>query len=220
MALDTLVTVTGVKLLTVSSISNAKYNQTGNSNYSNNDWTSICWNPDLEIFAAVSSSGTNNRILLSSNDSILSRETVIKNLLPMIDIVVGAVLTPGGKPPTVITREMLSLMEPKSILSDVSVDQGGCFETSKPTTHGDPTYEVDNIIHYCVKNIPSAVPFTATNALNEATKPFILKFANSGLHGLFNDDKLLMALNTYKGKLTNQEVAEAHSLSFTSPDSV
>ena len=149
-----------------------------------------------------------------------SSKEVIRNLLPMIDIVVGAVLTPGGKPPTVITKDMLSLMEPKSILSDVSVDQGGCFETSKPTTHGNPTYEINNIIHYCVKNIPSAVPFTATNALNEATKPFILKFANSGLNGLFNDEKLLMALNTYKGKLTNEEVALAHSLEFTDSKSI
>ena len=149
-----------------------------------------------------------------------SSKEVIRKLLPMIDIVVGAVLTPGGKPATVITRDMLSLMEPKSILSDVSVDQGGCFETSKPTTHGNPTYEIDNIIHYCVKNIPSAVPFTATNALNEATKPFILKFANSGLQGLFNDEKLLMALNTYKGKLTNEEVALAHSLEFTDSKSI
>ena len=96
-----------------------------------------------------------------------SSEEVIRNLLPMIDIVVGAVLTPGGKPPKVITRDMLSLMEPKSILSDVSVDQGGCFETSKPTTHGNPTYEIDNIIHYCVKNIPSAVPFTITKTLKK-----------------------------------------------------
>ena len=115
---------------------------------------------------------------------------------------------------------MLSLMEPKSILSDVSIDQGGCFETSKPTTYGNPTYEVDNIIHYCVRNIPSAVPFTATNALNEATKPFILKFANLGLRGLFNDEKLLMALNTYNGKLTNEEVANAHSLEFSDPKSL
>ena len=149
-----------------------------------------------------------------------SSKQVIEGILPMVDIVVGAVLTPGGKPPTVITRDMLSLMEPKSILSDVSVDQGGCFETSKPTTHGDPTYEVDNIIHYCVKNIPSAVPFTATNALNEATKPFILKFANSGLHDLFNDDKLLMALNTYNGKLKNEEAAVAHSLEYSDPKSL
>ena len=149
-----------------------------------------------------------------------SSKQVIEGILPMVDIVVGAVLTPGGKPPTVITRDMLSLMEPKSILSDVSVDQGGCFETSKPTTHDNPTYEVDNIIHYCVRNIPSAVPFTATNALNEATKPFILKFANSGLHGLFNDEKLLMSLNTYKGKLTNEEVALAHSLEFTDSKSI
>ena len=115
---------------------------------------------------------------------------------------------------------MLSLMEPKTILSDVSVDQGGCFETSKPTTHGNPTYEVDNIIHYCVKNIPSAVPFTATNSLNEATKPFIHKFANIGLDGLLKDERLLMALNTYNGKLTNKEVAIAHSLEYSEPKSL
>ena len=148
-----------------------------------------------------------------------SSKQIIEGILPMVDIVVGAVLTPGGKPATVVTKEMLSLMEPKSILSDVSIDQGGCFETSKPTTHGDPTYEIDNIIHYCVRNIPSAVPFTATNALNEATKPFILKFANSGLDGLFSDEKLLMALNTFNGKLTNEEVAVAHSLEFSDPKS-
>ena len=149
-----------------------------------------------------------------------SSRQVIENILPMVDVVVGAVLTPGGKPPIVISRDMLSLMEPKTILSDVSIDQGGCFETSKATTHGDPTYEVDNIIHYCVRNIPSAVPFTATNALNEATKPFILKFANSGLNGLFEDEKLLMALNTYDGKITNEEVAIAHSLDYSDPKSL
>ena len=149
-----------------------------------------------------------------------SSEQVIKNLLPIMDIVVGSVLKPGGKPPMVITKDMLSLMEPKSILSDVSVDQGGCFETSRPTTHDNPTYTIDDIIHYCVRNIPSAVPFTATNALNEATKPFILKFANSGLHGLLNDDKLLMALNTFKGQLTNKEVAIAHSLDFSDPKNI
>ena len=149
-----------------------------------------------------------------------SSEKVIKNLLPIMDIVVGSVLKPGGKPPIVITKDMLRLMEPKSILSDVSVDQGGCFETSRPTTHDNPTYTIDDIIHYCVRNIPSAVPFTATNALNEATKPFILKFANSGLHGLLNDDKLLMALNTFKGQLTNKEVAIAHSLDFSDPKDI
>ena len=149
-----------------------------------------------------------------------SSEQVIKNLLPIMDIVVGSVLKPGGKPPIVITKDMLRLMEPKSILSDVSVDQGGCFETSRPTTHDNPTYTIDDIIHYCVRNIPSAVPFTATNALNEATKPFILKFANSGLDGLLNDDKLLMALNTFKGQLTNKEVAIAHSLEFSDPKEI
>ena len=149
-----------------------------------------------------------------------SSEQVIKNLLPIMDIVVGSVLKPGGKPPMLISKDMLSLMEPKSILSDVSIDQGGCFETSRPTSHDNPTYVIDDIIHYCVRNIPSAVPFTATNALNEATKPFILKFANSGLNGLFNDDRLLMALNTFKGRLTNKEVALAHSLDFSDPKDI
>ena len=149
-----------------------------------------------------------------------SSEQVIKNLLPIMDIVVGSVLKPGGKPPMLISKDMLSLMEPKSILSDVSIDQGGCFETSRPTTHDNPTYVIDDIIHYCVRNIPSAVPFTATNALNEATKPFILKFANSGLNGLLNDDRLLMALNTFKGRLTNKEVALAHSLDFSDPKDI
>ena len=149
-----------------------------------------------------------------------SSKQVIKNLLPIMDIVVGSVLKPGGKPPMLISKDMLSLMEPKSILSDVSIDQGGCFETSRPTTHDNPTYVIDDIIHYCVRNIPSAVPFTATNALNEATKPFILKFANSGLNGLLNDDRLLMALNTFKGRLTNKEVALAHSLDFSDPKDI
>mgnify|MGYP000331536789 CR=1 FL=1 len=129
-------------------------------------------------------------------------------------------MIPGDSAPKLVSKEDLKKMKSGSVLVDVAIDQGGCFETSKPTTHGDPTYEVDNIIHYCVKNIPSAVPFTATNALNEATKPFILKFANSGLHGLFNDDKLLMALNTHNGKLTNEEVAVAHSLEYSDPKSL
>ena len=143
----------------------------------------------------------------------LSSKEYISSLLPTIDIVIGAVLTPGAKPPVVISREMLKLMSEKSILSDVSIDQGGCFETSHATTHAEPTYEVDGIIHYCVKNIPSAVPFTATNALNIATSPFILKLASLG-SDFTTDTHLMMALNTYQGKLTNKEVAEAHDLPF------
>ena len=123
-------------------------------------------------------------------DALISTSETINNLLPKMDIVIGAVLTAGAKPPTLITKEMLKLMQSKSILSDVSIDQGGCFETSKPTTHDNPTYDVDNIIHYCVKNIPSAVPFTATNALNEATRPFILRLANN--NGVRGDNELIL----------------------------
>ncbi|MEE2632456.1 MAG: alanine dehydrogenase, partial [Candidatus Neomarinimicrobiota bacterium] len=98
--------------------------------------------------------------------------------------------------------------------------QGGCFETSKATTHDNPTYEVDGIIHYCVRNIPSAVPFTATNALNEATRPYILYLANNGLVGLKDNSELKMGLNTYKGHLLNKEVAEAHSLNHSNPNKI
>jgi alanine dehydrogenase len=149
-----------------------------------------------------------------------SSKELIEGLLPIADIVIGAVLTPGAKPPTVISREMLSLMQPKSILSDVAIDQGGCFETSKVTSHSEPTYEVDDIIHYCVRNIPSAVPFTATNALNESTRPFIAKLANGGVEGLKSNTNLLMALNTHQGHLVNQEVADAHDLKYSNPSNI
>ena len=154
-----------------------------------------------------------------ANIAISTSETINK-LLPNADIVIGAVLTIGAKPPILITREMLKLMQPKSILSDVSIDQGGCFETSKATTHDNPTYEVDGIIHYCVKNIPSAVPLTATNALNEATRPYILYLANNGLVGLKDNFELKMGLNTYKGHLLNKEVAEAHNLNYSNPNKI
>ena len=149
-----------------------------------------------------------------------SSKELIEGLLPIADIVIGAVLTPGAKPPTVISREMLSLMQPKSILSDVAIDQGGCFETSKVTSHSEPTYEVDDIIHYCVRNIPSAVPFTATNALNESTRPFIARLANDGVEGLKSNTNLLMALNTHQGHLVNQEVADAHDLKYSNPSNI
>ena len=151
-------------------------------------------------------------------NTLISTPETISTLIPTMDIVIGAVLTAGAKPPTLITREMLKLMQSKSILSDVSIDQGGCFETSKPTTHDNPTYDIDDIIHYCVKNIPSAVPFTATNALNEATRPFILRLANN--NGVKGDNELIMGLNTYKGLLTNKEVAIAHNLNYTDSDKI
>ena len=149
-----------------------------------------------------------------------SSKELIEGLSPIADVVIGAVLTPGAKPPIVVTREMLGLMQDKSILSDVSIDQGGCFETSKPTTHSEPTYEIDGVIHYCVKNIPSAVPFTATNALNESTRPFIARLANDGVEGLRSNINLLMALNTHDGHLVNKEVADAHGLEYSDPSNI
>ena len=146
-----------------------------------------------------------------------SSKQVIEGILPMVDIVVGAVLTPGGKPPTVVTRDMLSLMEPKSILSDVSVDQGGCFETSKPTTHGDPTYIVDDVVHYCVANMPGGVPRTSTFALNKATLPYLMKLANNGYQKALSEDKNFLAgLNVCKGEVTYKAVADTFGYNFTS----
>ena len=134
---------------------------------------------------------------------------VIEGILPMVDIVVGAVLTPGGKPPTVITRDMLSLMEPKSILSDVSVDQGGCFETCRETTHQEPVYLIDGKVHYCETNIPGAVPMTSTNALNNATLIYIQLIADLGWEMACKKNQALnKGLNMHDGKIVYKAVAD------------
>jgi alanine dehydrogenase len=134
----------------------------------------------------------------------------IEQRLPEVDLVIGAVLVPGAKAPHVITREQLSLMKPGAVLVDVAIDQGGCFETSKPTTHSDPTYEVDGVIHYCVANMPGAVPITSTYALTNATMPYVLNLANKGIHSAFSADPgLALGLNVAAGKITYAPVAEA-----------
>lgn len=126
------------------------------------------------------------------------------------DLVIGAVLVPGAAAPKLITRDMLSLMQKGSVIVDVSIDQGGCVETSKPTTHSDPVYEVDGILHYCVANMPGAVPRTSTFALTNATLPFVLALANKGLRKATQEDPALKkGVNTYNGLLTNREVALA-----------
>jgi alanine dehydrogenase len=131
------------------------------------------------------------------------------------DLVVGAVLIPGAAAPKLLTREILKDMRPGSVLVDVAIDQGGCFETSRPTTHTEPTYVVDNIVHYCVANMPSAVPRTATFALNNATLPFIIELANKGYHkALLENPYLLSGLNVHRGVLTYSAVAEAQNLSY------
>ncbi|NNM13610.1 MAG: alanine dehydrogenase, partial [Gammaproteobacteria bacterium] len=125
------------------------------------------------------------------------------------DMVVGAVLLPGAKAPKLIDRDLISRMSAGSVLVDVAIDQGGCFETSKPTTHQEPTYIVDDVVHYCVANMPGAVPRTSTFALNNATLPFTLALADKGFKQAIRDDQnLLQGLNVHAGKVTYQAVAE------------
>ena len=137
----------------------------------------------------------------------------IKAELPGTDLVIGAVLIPGAKAPHLITKEMLSLMTKGSVLVDVAIDQGGCFETSRPTTHAEPVYTVDEIIHYCVANIPGAVPQTSTDALTHATLPYALNLANKGWEKACEDDPALASgLNIIKGQVVYKAVAEAFDL--------
>ncbi|QSP95292.1 alanine dehydrogenase [Marinobacter salinisoli] len=134
------------------------------------------------------------------------------------DLVVGSVLIPGASAPKLITRDMIRRMPEGSVLVDVAIDQGGCAETSKPTTHADPTYMVDGVVHYCVANMPGAVARTSTLALNNVTLPFISAIANKGADQAMTDDPHLLAgLNVYDGKVTYKEVAEATGHPYTDP---
>jgi alanine dehydrogenase len=130
------------------------------------------------------------------------------------DVVIGAVLVPGASAPKLVTREMLKSMQKGAVLVDVAIDQGGCFETSHPTTHAEPTYEVDGIIHYCVANMPGAVPLTSSHALNNATLPFGLALANLGFAAVTQNPHLRAGLNVHRGRITNKAVAESLGLSY------
>ncbi len=134
------------------------------------------------------------------------------------DLVIGAVLVRGARAPHVVTREQLGLMKPQAVLVDVAIDQGGCFETSRPTTHADPTYEVDGITHYCVTNMPGAVPITSTYALTNATMPYVVRLAQQGApQALGTDPGFLQGLNVCAGRLTSDPVARDQGLDFTPP---
>jgi len=140
----------------------------------------------------------------------------IRKLLPLADVVVGAVLIPGAKAPHLISRDDLKLMRKGAILVDVAIDQGGCFETSRPTTHTDPVYEVDGVQHYCVANIPGAVAITSTMALTNATLPYALKIANMGWKDACRaNEDIMKGLNVVDGKITYAAVAEAFGLPYT-----
>ncbi len=145
----------------------------------------------------------------------------IEQRLPEVDLVVGAVLVQGAKAPHVITREQLGLMKPAAVLVDVSIDQGGCFETSRPTTHADPTYEVDGITHYCVANMPGAVPITSTYALTNATLPYVVTLAEHGPAGaIARIPGLRPGVNIAGGHVTHEAVAKATGHPYVDPDTV
>ena len=147
--------------------------------------------------------------------TLMSSEYNIREELKSADLVVGSVLIPGAKAPKLVTRDMLALMEPGTVLVDVAIDQGGCFETSHATTHQEPTYYVDGILHYCVANIPGAVPYTSTLALTNATLPYALQLANKGWRKACADnEELRKGLNVVEGKVVYKEVAEAWGLPF------
>ena len=140
---------------------------------------------------------------------LYSTTSAIETLLPKSDMVVGAVLVPGASAPRLVTREMLKTMKQGAVMVDIAIDQGGCFETSKPTTHGDPVYVIDGIVHYCVANMPGAVPRTSAMALNHAVLPYALKIADFGWEKvLANDTGFAAGLNICKGKVTHKAVAE------------
>ena len=142
--------------------------------------------------------------------TVYSSTLAIEQMLPVADLVIGAVLVHGGRAPHVVTRAQLGLMKQHAVLVDVSIDQGGCFETSKPTTHSDPTYEVDGITHYCVANMPGAVPITSTYALTNATLPYVIELAEAGVsEALESSAELRSGLNVKDGEITHQAVAEA-----------
>ena len=147
--------------------------------------------------------------------TLYSSEHNIRQMLPMVDIVVGSVLVPGDKTPHLITREMLKLMEPGTVLVDVAIDQGGCFETSHPTTHSEPVYTEEGIVHYCVANIPGAVPNTSTLALTNATLRYAIALADKGWQQACKDDPALAkGLNIVEGKVTFKAVADVFGLPY------
>jgi alanine dehydrogenase len=148
--------------------------------------------------------------------TVYSTTLAVEEMLPRADLVIGAVLVHGARAPYVVRREQLALMKPGAVLVDVAIDQGGCFETSRPTTHHEPTFEVDGIIHYCVANMPGAVPITSTHALTNATLPYALAIADHGVAGAIERDPgLRPGVNVAAGKVTHAAVAEGVGMDYT-----
>ncbi|WP_419660531.1 Ald: alanine dehydrogenase [Desulfosarcina variabilis str. Montpellier] len=151
--------------------------------------------------------------------TMMSSPATIRDLVKRADVVIGAVLIPGAKAPKLVTRDMLKTMKPGSVLVDVAIDQGGCFETSKPTTHGHPTYVVDGVVHYCVANMPGAVAKTSTLALTNATLPYALAIADKGWKKAMQENReIRLGANVVDGKITYKAVADAFGLAYTPID--
>jgi alanine dehydrogenase len=155
--------------------------------------------------------------ILSGRVSLVMSSTLqIESSIADADVVIGAVLIPGARAPKLVTREMLKVMKPGAVIVDVAIDQGGCVETAHPTTHTDPVYTVDDILHYCVANMPGGVPVTSTKALTNATLPYVEAIADHGLaRAVARDRSLVRGVNVLEGKIVYEAVAEAHDLAFT-----
>ena len=148
--------------------------------------------------------------------TMMSNEYNIKDLLPKVDLIIGAVLIPGAKAPHLITKDMLKEMRPGTVVVDVAVDQGGCVETSKPTTHQDPVFIIDDVVHYCVANMPGAVPYTSTVALTNVTLPYVLKLANKGWKTACAQDEVLKkGVNIVSGNVVYEEISEVFDIPYT-----
>jgi alanine dehydrogenase len=157
-------------------------------------------------------------ITLHTAHTLYSNEAHILEMLPDVDLLIGAVLVPGARAPKLITREMLKVMKPGSVLVDIAIDQGGCAETSRPTTHDNPTYEEEDVIHYCVANMPGAYARTATQALTNVTYRYVEAIADNGIPGAFiRDRNLIGGLNLIDGKVTYKGVADAHGMEYHDP---
>ena len=155
------------------------------------------------------------RLLPKNVKTLYASELRLKKELPDVDLVIGSVLIPGDKAPHLITRSMLKMMQPGTVLVDVAIDQGGCFETSHPTTHSEPTYVVDGIVHYAVANIPGAVPYTSTLALTNATLPYVTALAGKGWKQACKEDPALaLGLNVVEGKVVYKAIAEVFGLKY------
>lgn len=160
-------------------------------------------------------------ITLHTAHTLYSNRQHILEMLPEVDLLIGAVLVPGAKAPKLIDREMMRVMKPGSVFVDIAIDQGGCAETSRATTHEKPVFVEEDVIHYCVANMPAAFARTATQALTNVTYRYVELIADHGVPGAFNKDKnLLSGLNLFNGKVTHEAVAKAHGLTFNAPDSL